>query len=428
MTQIIEARGTDAVKLFSRAAEQTDEKVEKAVAAILADVRENGDEAVARYTERFDGARPDSLSVSAEEIAEAVASEPTEFMDTLKRARDNIEDFHRRQLREGFEYTRAEGIVLGQKITPLARVGLYIPGGTAAYPSSLLMNAVPAKLAGVPDVVMATPPGRDGRARPEILAAAHVAGIDTIYKMGGAQAIGALAYGTESVNGVDKIVGPGNIFVAVAKKQVFGAVDIDMIAGPSEILVIADAKSDPGCVAADLISQAEHGERSVPVLVCDDSAFARRVDAEIERQLAILPRREIATAAFRDYGRIIVTGDIHEAVAISNAIAPEHLELCVDEPFEYLPEVVNAGSIFLGRSAPEALGDYFAGTNHTLPTGGTARFSSPLGVDDFVKRSSYIYYSSGALASVADDIVRFARREGLEGHARSVLSRRGEIK
>ena len=342
----------------------------------------------------------------------------------LARAKENIETFHRRQKREGFIASEREGIVLGQRILPIARAGLYVPGGTASYPSTVLMNAIPAKIAGVPTIVMATPPGPDGRIAPRHLGGGEDRGrYYRIVKAGGAQAIAALAYGTQSVPRVDKIVGPGNIYVATAKRQVYGQVDIDMIAGPSEILVVADAEANPAHVAADLLSQAEHDRLSSAVLVCDSMALAEAVAAEIERQLALLPREEIARASIEKNGKIIVADDLREGVAIANELAPEHLELCVRDPFALLGAVKNAGSIFLGRYAPEALGDYFAGPNHTLPTLGTARFASPLSVDDFVKKSSYIYYSREAFAAVKDDVARFARAEGLEAHARSALSR-----
>ncbi|MBO6020184.1 MAG: histidinol dehydrogenase, partial [Clostridia bacterium] len=330
---------------------------------------------------------------------------------------------HEKQVRPGFIISEKEGVVTGQKVTPIERVGLYVPGGTAAYPSTVLMDAIPAKIAGCAEIVMTTPPGKDGKVNPAILAAADVAGVDRIFKVGGAQAIAALAYGTESVPKVDKIVGPGNAFVAEAKKQVFGVVSIDMIAGPSEILVVADGTCNPAYVAADLLSQAEHDKNASAVLVTDSPELALSVQTELERQIAQLPRREIARASIDKNGKIIVCDDLREALAVSNDIAPEHLELSLDNPFDYLDAVKNAGSIFLGKYCPEALGDYFAGPNHTLPTGGTARFSSPLSVDDFVKKSQFTYYTSDALASVSDKIALFAGKEGLDAHARSVTVR-----
>ena len=400
--------------------------VEKTVAGILADVRENGDAALLRYTKKFDGAELTSLEVTRAELDDAVKAVDPCFLEILKKAAANIEKFHRCQVRNGFSFTGEDGIVLGQRILPLERVGVYIPGGTAAYPSTVLMSVIPAKLAGVRELIMMSPPSPDGAINPSILAAAALGGADRIFKAGGAQAIAALAYGTESVPRVDKIVGPGNAYVAEAKKQVFGMVAIDMIAGPSDILVIADGTANPRLVAADLLSQAEHDALAAAVLVTDCAALAEAVAAELEKQLETLPRSAIARASIEQNGRIIVAESLEQAVEISNAIAPEHLELCVDNPFDYLNLVKNAGSVFLGKFCPEALGDYFAGPNHTLPTLGTARFSSPLSVDDFIKKSSFTYYTPAALARVADDIACFARNEGLEAHARSVTSRFGQ--
>ena len=392
------------------------------VAAILADVRQNGDEALLRYTEKFDGARPGPLEVSAEEKAAALAATDPEFLDVLQTAAANIRAFHTAQVRQSFVQTSSDGVVMGQKILPLAKVGLYVPGGTAAYPSSVLMNAIPAQIAGVGEIVMVTP-AQHGVIPTAILAAAQVAGVSRIFKLGGAQAVAALAYGTQSVPRVEKIVGPGNAYVAEAKKQVFGQVGIDMIAGPSEILVIADAASNPREVAADLLSQAEHDKNASAVLVTDSLPLAQAVSAEVARQLALLPRREIAEASIEQNGKIIVAGSIAEAVQIANRLAPEHLELCVNDPFDLLGQVQNAGSVFLGRNCPEALGDYLAGPNHTLPTGGTARFSSPLSVDDFIKKTQYTYFTRQALAAVARQVEYFAEQEGLAAHARSVASR-----
>ncbi len=393
------------------------------VAAIIADVRARGDAALFDYTERFDHVRLTALEVSAEEFAEALNKTDPRMLEVLKKAAASIRAFHQEQKRSGFILNEKKGVVIGQKVLPMARVGLYVPGGTAAYPSTVLMDAIPAKIAGVKELVIVTPPGRDGKVNPVILAAAKTAGVDKVYKVGGAQAVAALAYGTETIGQADKIVGPGNAFVAEAKHQIFGQAGIDMIAGPSEILVIADGKSDPVQVAADLLSQAEHDKNASAVLVTESEELAKKVQAEIERQLAVLPREEIARVSVENNGKIILTKDVEEAVAIANRIAPEHLELVLDQPFDYLDMVENAGSVFLGRNCPEALGDYMAGPNHTLPTGGTARFSSPLSVDDFVKKIQYTYFSQEAFRGLARDVAYFAEQEGLSGHARSALSR-----
>lgn len=423
MIRILRSHEAAREEILSRGEARVPESVERDVREILAAVRAGGDAAVMAFNAKFGAPQQTALLATREEIEAGYAAVDEGLKGVLARAKENIEAFHRRQKREGFIASEREGIVLGQRILPIARAGLYVPGGTASYPSTVLMNAIPAKIAGVPTIVMATPPGPDGKIAPAILAAAKIAGVTTIVKAGGAQAIAALAYGTQSVPRVDKIVGPGNIYVATAKRQVYGQVDIDMIAGPSEILVVADAEANPAHVAADLLSQAEHDRLSSAVLVCDSMVLAEAVAAEIERQLALLPREEIARASIEKNGKIIVADDLREGVAIANELAPEHLELCVRDPFALLGAVKNAGSIFLGRYAPEALGDYFAGPNHTLPTLGTARFASPLSVDDFVKKSSYIYYSREAFAAVKDDVARFARAEGLEAHARSALSR-----
>ncbi len=393
------------------------------VAAIIADVRARGDAALFDYTERFDHVRLTALEVSAEEFGEALNKTDPRMLEVLKKAASSIRAFHQEQKRSGFILNEKKGVVIGQKVLPMARVGLYVPGGTAAYPSTVLMDAIPAKIAGVKELVIVTPPGKDGKVNPVILAAAKTAGVDKVYKVGGAQAVAALAYGTEMIGQADKIVGPGNAFVAEAKHQIFGQAGIDMIAGPSEILVIADGKSDPVQVAADLLSQAEHDKNASAVLVTESEELAKKVQAEIERQLAILPREEIARVSVENNGKIILTKDVEEAVAIANRIAPEHLELVLDQPFDYLDMVENAGSVFLGRNCPEALGDYMAGPNHTLPTGGTARFSSPLSVDDFVKKIQYTYFSQEAFRDLARDVAYFAEQEGLSGHARSALSR-----
>ena len=411
-------------EILSRTIPQT--TVAGAVAEIVARVRAEGDAALYDYCARFDGAKLDSLRVTEDEIDSAVSLIEPEFMAVLEKAAANIRAFHEKQLRSSFVINEAEGVVLGQKVIPIEKVGLYVPGGTAPLSSTVLMDAIPAKIAGCREIVMATPPGPDGTVNPAILAAAKVAGVDKIFKIGGAQAVAALAYGTESVPKVDKIVGPGNAYVAEAKKQVYGLVSIDMIAGPSEILVVADGGSDPRHVAADLLSQAEHDKMASAVLVTDSVKLAETVRSELETQLAALPRVEIARASIENNGKIIVTPDLKTAIDVANALAPEHLELCVDDPFDWLDRVKNAGSIFLGRNSPEALGDYFAGANHTLPTSGTARFSSPLSVDDFVKKSQFIYYTKDALGAVAEDIARFARAEQLEGHARSALIRTEE--
>lgn len=409
-------------EIFARVTPEAD--VAAIVADILADVKENGDTAVKAYCAKFDKAELTGLEVTPEEIQEAISQVEPEFLDILREAAENIRSFHSRQVRNSFVIADKPGIVLGQKITPIEKVGVYVPGGTAAYPSTVLMDTIPAKIAGCPQVVMVTPPGRDGKVNPAILAAASIAGVNRIFKVGGAQAIAALAYGTESIPRVDKIVGPGNAFVAEAKKQVFGRVSIDMIAGPSEILVIADGKSNPVHVAADLLSQAEHDKLASAVLVTDSEELAQAVQAELERQLPLLPRQEIARASIENNGKIIVAETLMAGIEIANEIAPEHLELQVDDPFSYLDAIQNAGSIFLGRSCPEALGDYFAGPNHTLPTSGTARFSNPLSVDDFVKKSQFSYYTPEALAKAADKIAAFAEKEGLRAHGRSVTIRK----
>lgn len=397
--------------------------VEATVDAIIADVRARGDEALKEYALKFDHAQLDDLRVSQQEIDEAFAAMEPDFLKTLEMAADNIRAFHRQQVHKDFMLERGPGITLGQKYTPIEKAGVYVPGGTAAYPSTVLMDVIPAKVAGVSEIVMTTPAGKDGKVNPAILAAAVTAGIDKIFKTGGAQAVAALAYGTESIPAVDKIVGPGNIYVATAKRKVFGKVGIDMIAGPSEILVLADGKSNPAWVAADLLSQAEHDKLASPVLVTDSMDLAKAVQAELEVQIPKLPRAAIARESVDTNGKIVVAADLDRAIDAANIIAPEHLEVCLDDPFAVLGRIKNAGSIFLGRNVPEALGDYFAGPNHTLPTSGTARFSSPLGVDDFVKKSSFIYYTRDALGKVQGRIADFAEHEGLHAHAKSVTIR-----
>ena len=403
---------------------QAEEDVSVAVDEIIREVRRRGDEALRDYTRRFDGAEIQDLWVSAEEFDAARRAVDPYFLETLKEAAGNIRRFHERQRHNDFVLTDRSGIVMGQRWTPIERVGVCVPRSPEAFPSTILMNVIPAQIAGVQDIVLVTPPRQDGSVSPEALMAAELAEVTEVFKIGGAQAVAALAYGTETVPRVDKIVGPGGVFVATAKRKVFGRVAIDMIAGPSEILVLADGKSNPKWVAADLLSQAEHDVRSSAVLVTDSRELAISVQAEVEAQLEALPRKDIARRSIADNGKIIVTDSLDKAVEAANRIAPEHLELCVDEPFALLPRIKNAGSVFLGRSTPEALGDYFAGPNHTLPTSGTARFSSPLGVDDFMKRSSFLSYDQAALNACGDRIADFARREGLEGHARSAESRK----
>ena len=397
--------------------------VEDIVADIIATVRKEGDKALFDYTKRFDKAELSDLRVSDAEMEEALKSVEPEFIAILQKAAANIKKFHEAQKRTSFIINDADGVVMGQKIIPVDRAGLYVPGGTAAYPSTVLMDAIPAKIAGVRDVVMVTPPCGDGKVNPAILAAASVAGVDRIYKVGGAQAIAALAYGTQSIPKVDKIVGPGNAFVAEAKKQVFGQVSIDMIAGPSEILIVADGKTNPKYAAADLLSQAEHDRNASAVLVTDSMTLAQAVSEELERQIPLLDRAEIARASIDNNGKIIVADTLDIVIDIANEIAPEHLELCVDNPFDWLDKIRHAGSVFMGRNCPEALGDYLAGPNHTLPTSGTAKFSSPLSVDDYIKKTQYTYFTADALKTVAYDVAAFAKKEGLTGHAKSAVIR-----
>ena len=421
MIRILNVADVPRAEIFARF--EPTSNVTDIVAGIVAKVRAEGDAALKELTAKFDKVELEDLRVSEAEIDEALTLVEPEFLEVLAKAAANIRTFHEAQVREGFSLKREDGVVVGQKILPIERVGLYVPGGTAAYPSTVLMDAVPAKIAGCAKIVMCTPPGRNGKVNPAILAAAREAGIDEFYKVGGAQAIAAMAYGTESIPRVFKIVGPGNAFVAEAKRQVFGQVSIDMIAGPSEILVVADGKANAAQVAADLLSQAEHDKMASAVLVCDSMELARAVAAEIEAQLPKLAREEIARASIENNGKIIVAENLTDVIDIANEIAPEHLELVVDDPFAYLDAIKNAGSVFMGRNCPEALGDYFAGPNHTLPTSGTAKFSSPLSVDDFVKKSQFIYYTTEALADVAKDVALFAMKEGLTGHARRALLR-----
>lgn len=397
---------------------------EGAVKEIIASVRKDGDKALYAFAGKFDGVELDSLEVPAEELRDAADKVAPEYAAMLRRAAENIREFHRLQLRDGFTLERADGTVLGQRISPVERAGIYVPGGTASYPSTVLMNAIPAAVAGVKEIVMVTPPDKSGGIKKEVLAAAAIAGVTRVFKIGGAGAIAALAFGTESVPRVDKITGPGNIYVALAKKLVFGAVGVDMIAGPSEILIVADSTADADVVAADMLSQAEHDRLASAVLVTDDETLARKVAESVERQLENLPRREIARAAIDNCGKIIVVDSIERAVEVSNRIAPEHLELCVENPDELFVKVTCAGSVFLGHNTPEAAGDYYAGANHTLPTGGSARFSSALSVDDFVRKTQFIKYSGEGIDAAINDIVMFAESEGLSAHARSAARRR----
>ncbi len=424
MIKILKAGQVAKEDIFARSEPVMD--VAGTVSEIIANVRKNGDAALRKYTRKFDKAELTSLQVTPEEIEEAFAQVEPKFVEILQKAAANIRKFHSRQVRNSFILNDEDGIVIGQKVIPVDRAGLYVPGGTAAYPSTVLMDSIPAKIAGVKEVIIVTPPNAQGKINPVILAAAKIAGVDRIFKVGGAQAIAALAYGTESIPKVDKIVGPGNAFVAEAKKQVFGMVSIDMIAGPSEILIVSDGKTDPRFAAADLLSQAEHDKMASAVLVTDSEELAYAVQAELERQIPLLARAEIARASIDNNGKIIIAEDLNAVIEIANEIAPEHLELCVDQPFDYLDKIRHAGSVFMGRNCPEALGDYFAGPNHTLPTSGTAKFSSPLSVDDFVKKMQYTYYTRDALKKVAEDVAYFARQEGLTGHARSAVIRTEE--
>jgi len=408
-------------QIFAR--EEETNQVESIVSEIIVNVRENGDKALFEYAKKFDKADLESLIVTEEEFNQAFNLVEPRFIEILNKAAKNIKAYHVNQLRKGFELELEDGVVLGQKITPIERAGLYVPGGTAAYPSTVLMDSIPAKLAGVKEVCITTPPNALGKVNPVILVAAKIAGVDKVYKVGGAQAIAALTFGTETIKPVDKIVGPGNAFVAEAKRQVYGKVSIDMIAGPSEILVIADGKSNPKHVASDLLSQAEHDKMASAVLVTDSLDFAKCVQLEIEKQLELLPRKDIARVSIDNNGKIIVAEDFNKVIEVSNKIAPEHLELIVDNPFDYVDKITNAGSIFMGRYCPESLGDYFAGPNHTLPTSGTARFFSPLSVDDFIKKTQYTYYTKQALSAVYKDVAYFAEKEGLTAHAKSATVR-----
>ncbi|HIS05228.1 MAG TPA: histidinol dehydrogenase [Candidatus Fimenecus stercoravium] len=426
MIQMVHADGVSEKRLLDTLKARSgeiDRTVTASVTEILDNVRRFGDTSVREYTMKFDGSVPEQAEVPASALEEAVKTCDSEFIYALYKAADNIRDFHRRQKQQSWLEPKPDGVILGQRVRALRRVGLYVPGGTAAYPSSVLMNAIPAKIAGVEEIIMVTPPRKDGTANPDILAAAKIAGVDRVFLMGGAQAVAALAYGTQTVPQVDKIVGPGNIYVATAKKLLFGTVDIDMIAGPSEILIVADETANPKFLAADLMSQAEHDKMASAVLLTDSERIAARTVEELERQMQALSRRDIIEASLRDFGAVIICDSIAQAVDIANSIAPEHLEMAVREPLEYIGRIDNAGSVFLGQYAPEPLGDYFAGPNHVLPTGGTARFFSPLSVDSFIKKSSFIYYTEDALRKAKDDIVKLAETEGLTAHANAVKVR-----
>lgn len=412
-------------EIFDRSTQTVD--VSASVSEIIENVKSNGDAALKEYCLKFDKVEIDKYEIDAALMKKAYENTDDDFKAVLDEAAMNIREYHEMQKREGYEIKRSNGVVLGRRVLPLQRVALYVPGGTAAYPSSVLMNCIPAKIAGVDEIIMTTPPSKDGTIRDDILAAAYVAGVDRLFCIGGAQAVAALAYGTETVPKVDKIVGPGNAFVAEAKRQVYGIVDIDMIAGPSEILIIADDSCDPSMAAADLLSQAEHDKNAAAVLVTDSEELAIATAKEVERQLELLPRKEIARASIDNNGKIIITNNIEEAIEISNKLAPEHLEINTVNAFELLPLIRNAGSVFLGNSCPEAVGDYFSGTNHVLPTSGTARFASALSVDDFIKTIEYTYYTRDALVKDADKIAMFALREGLDAHARSALIRKEKI-
>lgn len=427
MIRKIKADGVQEVEFLAKLGERsrnTHRDVTETVSEIINNVMMNGDKAVREYTIKFDGKAPDAFEVPKEELTALTADCDPEFIATLKKAADNIRNFHERQKQQSWLTTKDNGVIMGQRIRGLKRVGLYVPGGTAAYPSSVLMNAIPAKIAGVSELIMVTPPGKDGKPNPDIMAAAAIAGVDRVFLMGGAQAVAALAYGTESVPKVDKIVGPGNIFVATAKKLLYGTVDIDMIAGPSEILVLADESANPKFLAADLMSQAEHDKLASAILITTSDKLAEDTTKEIYRQVEELSRKDIIEYSLDNYGVIIVCDTMERAIELANELAPEHLEVCCENPMEYVGKLDNAGSVFLGNYSPEPLGDYFAGPNHVLPTSGTARFFSPLSVDTFVKKSSFIYYTEDALQNDSDDIIRFANTEGLTAHANSIIVRK----
>lgn len=426
MLSIVKTNGTDEKNLIRQLKERSgevDRKVTAAVTEIIETVRSGGDDAVREYTVRFDGSAPEKTEISKEEMNAALSLCDPDFVSALKAAAANISDFHTRQKQQSWLTTQDNGVILGQRIRGLKRVGIYVPGGTAAYPSSVLMNAIPAKIAGVEEIIMVTPPAKNGKANPDILAAAAIAGVDRVFLVGGAQAVAALAYGTQTIPKVDKIVGPGNIYVATAKRLLYGVVDIDMVAGPSEILIVADSGANPAFLAADMMSQAEHDVLASAILLTTDEEVAEKTVAEISRQVETLSRKNIITKSLRDYGAIIVCKDMNEAVDFANELAPEHLEIVADNPMEYVGRIDNAGSVFLGSYSPEPLGDYFAGPNHVLPTSGTARFFSPLSVDSFIKKSSFIYYTEPALCSAKDSIVKLADTEGLTAHANSIKVR-----
>ncbi len=420
MIKIYDLNKIDKNQILNREEEIVD--VSSIVSEILQDVKVNGDSALFKYAQKFDGVVLENLKVTESEIEEAYNTVEPEFIRVLKTARDNITEFHKKQVREGFK-TQKDGVITGQKIIPIEKVGLYVPGGTAGYPSTVLMDAIPAIIAGCKEIVVVSPPNKQGKINPYVLTAVKILGLNTVYKTGGAQAIGALAFGTETVKKVDKIVGPGNVFVAEAKKQVFGKVNIDMIAGPSEIMVVADASANPRFLAADLLSQAEHDKNASAVLITNDMNIANQTAKELEIQIPKLVRSEIAEASINKNGKIIVAKSIEECIELANQMAPEHLELCLNDAFEYVDKVVNAGSVFVGNYCPEAMGDYYAGSNHTLPTSGTARFSSPLSVDDFIKKTQFISYTKEALQKVYKDVELFANKEGLTAHAKSVTVR-----
>lgn len=411
------------IENLKKRANEADQKIVDIVSNIIKNVKENGDDAVREYTVRFDGSVPKKTVVTKQELDSYLDMVDDDFKSAIIKARDNIYDFHLRQAQQSWMTTKENGVIMGQRVRGLHRVGIYVPGGTAAYPSSVLMNAVPAKIAGVKEIIMVTPPGKDGNPNPNIMAAAAVAGVDKVFLVGGAQAVAALAYGTENIPKVDKIVGPGNIFVATAKKLLYGIVDIDMVAGPSEILIVADKTADASFLAADLMSQAEHDKLASAILLTTSSDLARATVHEIDKQIKNLERQNIIEESLDNYGEIIVCESLDQAIKFANELAPEHLELCVSEPLKYIGKVDNAGSVFLGNFSPEPLGDYFAGPNHVLPTSGTARFFSPLGVDSFVKKSSFIYYTSQELRNAKDDIIKLAQSEGLTAHANSISVR-----
>lgn len=411
------------IENLKKRAGETDQKIVDIVSTIIRNVKENGDDAVREYTVRFDGSVPKKTVITKEELQSYLDVVDDDFKSAIIKAKDNIYDFHLRQAQQSWMTTKENGVIMGQRVRGLRRVGIYVPGGTAAYPSSVLMNAVPAKIAGVKEIIMVTPPGKDGNPNPNIMAAAAVAGVDKVFLVGGAQAVAALAYGTERIPKVDKIVGPGNIFVATAKKLLYGVVDIDMVAGPSEILIVADKTADPSFLAADLMSQAEHDKLASAILLTTSADLARATLHEIDKQIKNLERQTIIEESLENYGEIIVCENLEQAITFANELAPEHLELCVSEPLKYIGKVDNAGSVFLGNFSPEPLGDYFAGPNHVLPTSGTARFFSPLGVDSFVKKSSFIYYTPQELRNAKDDIITLAESEGLTAHANSISVR-----